>query len=184
MKTLMAWLVAAALLPAGPASAAPAKVPVDVGTEALAKMSAPDRERAVALGLKRGADPKDLALLLKKGYDWDDAADAAALAGAWGLELPQVTAAHEAGHTWAELAEGAKLAAASGFSFGTVLAMRESGQSWEQVAAQVNVAGVDFRDAPRDPAPAKKRAGPKKKAKVTVIPAPNSPSAGRRAAGP
>lgn len=134
-------LAAAALLLAGPACA----------------LDAPARKAAET------AVAADVAALREKGYAPEDAVAAASLAALWGLELASVAAAHDAGHGWSELGEAGKLAAMSGFSLGTVLAMRETGLSWTEVAEAVNVAGVDMRDAPRDPAPVR-RAAPKRKA--------------------
>lgn len=166
MNSLLGAVAACALSGTLSAQDSPRKVFVDVGAQALAEMAPADRDRARALSARRLADPRDVAVLRRQGYSWDDAVEAASLAGSWGLELSQVTGARAAGHSWEELGKGASLAASSGFSFGTVMAMRESGQSWELVASDVNVPGVDFRDAPRDPAPPAKKPAPRKKAKA------------------
>lgn len=133
-------LAAAALLLAGPGYALDAAVRDASGTAVAA----------------------DAAVLRQKGYGPEDALAAASLASLWGLDLASVAAAHHAGYGWSELGEAGKLAAMSGFSLGTVLAMRETGLSWAGVAEAVNVAGVDMRDAPRDPAPVRRAAAPRK----------------------
>jgi hypothetical protein len=173
-------LTALVLAAAAPwAAAARVEAPADPGTAALERMSEAQRGYAEALARAYGAKAEDVALLRRNGYVWDDAAQAAALAAGWDLDLSRVTTAFAAGYAWADIHEAAKLAAWSGFSFETVLALRGSGLSWKEVAAEVKVDGVDFRDAVRDPAPPKKKAVPaKKKAKPAPKQEPPAKAAG------
>lgn len=152
-------LAAASLWAASP----PGKPPVDAGTAALERMSDSQRAYAESLAKAYGARPEDVALLRQNGFNWDDAGRGATLAAGWNMELSQVAGAFAAGHSWDDVHEAAKLSVWSGFSFGTVLAMREAGLSWPEVAAQVKVEGIEYRDAPRDPDPPKKKAVPAKK---------------------
>lgn len=173
-------LTALVLIAAVPwAWAAPPKAPADPGTAALERMSDAQRGYAEALAKAYGAKAEDVALLRQNGYVWDDAAQAAALASGWDLDLSRVTTAYSAGHPWGDIHEAAKLASWSGFSLETVLALRGSGLSWAEVAAEVKVDGVDFRDSVRDPGTPKKKAAPaKKKAAPAAKQKPPAKSAG------
>ncbi|TBR21975.1 hypothetical protein EPO15_08955 [bacterium] len=158
-------------------AAPPPKADLDPGAAALERMSGAQRAYAESLANAYGAKAEDVALLRERGYGWDDAGQAATLAAGWNLDLALVVAANQAGHAWTDIHEAAKLSVWSGFSFGTVLALKESGLTWPQVAAEVKVDGMDFRDAPRDPDPPKKKAVPaKKKAVPAKKPAPPAAS--------